>query len=180
MNSKHPPAQQLLPRPGPPQVPASHATSGRAGRCAAPWRPAPRRPRRPARYLAAGGRSRNERGGLSVVVARAVSARPDREPRPGVAGPPKGQPQRHRPVQCRFPATFPQCRRPASSLPCILEPARHSSLDLVQPLRSLCKSPCKHNCGYTRQGLRNLHCIIDTRFTPNRSMAQACCSEERQ
>lgn len=62
MNSKHPPAQQLLPRPGPPQVPASHATSGRAGRCAAPWRPAPRRPRRPARYLAAGGRSRNERG----------------------------------------------------------------------------------------------------------------------
>lgn len=62
MDSKHPPAQQLLPRPGPLQVPANHATSGRAGRCAAPWRPAPRRPRRPARYLAAGGRSRNERG----------------------------------------------------------------------------------------------------------------------
>lgn len=62
MDSKHPPAQQLLPRLSPLLAPASHATSGRAGRCAAPWRPAPRMPRRPAPYLAAGGRSRKERG----------------------------------------------------------------------------------------------------------------------
>lgn len=108
MDSKHPPAQQLLPRLSPLLAPASHATWGRAGRCAAPWRPAPRMPRRPAPYLAAGGRSRKERG---------ASRWWRRGPFPLAQTASHAQPQRRRPVPCCFPATVPQCRCPRCPAP---------------------------------------------------------------
>lgn len=132
VNSKGPPSRHLLPDlPGPGRLPApaGPATSGRAGRCAAPWRPASRSLRRPAPHLAVGGRSRTE-GDRSVMVARAVSARPVPAPRPRAAGLPQGQSQPRLLAACPSATAMPP--RVLVSSPCILSASRPCFLGLVQ------------------------------------------------
>lgn len=137
----------IFPRPGPLQAPAGHATSGRAGRCAAPWRPSLIRLRRPASYLAVGGRSRNVRGPLGGGgggAGRFRAPSPQATPRGGWS--PKGQPQRRLPVECPSPAAIPRRQRPRCPAPW----NQPGTVPWILCSPFFMQILCKHNCGYPK------------------------------